>query len=109
MDLPPLVRSQFTEKNGTVGRLVLVEPVSTEKVLNRRSLSGFVQQLRSVADRIAPGTPVVGSFQFVQIFWRQFPRRSAGDRFCIPRSDSCGGGSLPKWAHYFMGANLVYV
>jgi predicted RND superfamily exporter protein len=60
-DLPPLVLSKFTEKNGTIGKMVLVEPPLTNETRDGDKLIQFIDDLRSVADSVEPGAPVAGS------------------------------------------------
>jgi predicted RND superfamily exporter protein len=60
-DLPELVRRKFTERDGSRGKLVLVEPPLDGLTWNGPRLVAFIQELREVADAIAPGTPVAGS------------------------------------------------
>ena len=63
-DLPPLVLSKFTEKDGTRGKLVLVEPPLKDGInlvsWDGRALISFIHELRTIADSVAPGTPVAG-------------------------------------------------
>ncbi len=61
-ELPALVVEKFTEHDGTIGRLIVVEPPITEANLDRKNLHKFVGILRQTADKIAPGTPVAGGF-----------------------------------------------
>lgn len=60
-DLPPLIRARFREKDGSVGKPVLVEPVFQRKIMrrfeNQRKLIG---EVRGAADSVEPGAPVVG-------------------------------------------------
>jgi predicted RND superfamily exporter protein len=60
-DLPPLVLGKFTEKNGAIGNLVLIEPPLNTVTNDGDNLIGFIQSLREIADSVAPGTPVAGS------------------------------------------------
>ena len=60
-DLPPLVLSKFTEKNGSIGKLVLVEPPLTDEIKNAKNLVNFVNDLRNTADSVEKGAPVAGS------------------------------------------------
>ncbi len=60
-DLPELVRAKFTEKNGTIGNLVLVEPPLLGVTWEGDRLIQLIDQLREVADSVAPGTPVAGT------------------------------------------------
>jgi predicted RND superfamily exporter protein len=60
-NLPPLIQRTFTEKDGSVGKLVLVEPPVRSTPLSRPELLGFVKTLRVVADSVSPGIPVAGA------------------------------------------------
>jgi uncharacterized protein len=60
-DLPTLVVDKFTEKDGSIGKLVLIEPPLTSVSNDGDRLIQFVSELRSIADSVAPGTPVAGS------------------------------------------------
>lgn len=60
-DLPELVLNKFRERDGTVGKLVLVGPPISQQTLNRNNLSRFIHELRSTGDAVEPGTPVAGS------------------------------------------------
>ncbi|MGZ3699941.1 MAG: MMPL family transporter, partial [Bdellovibrionota bacterium] len=60
-DLPPLVLRKFTEKDGSVGRLVLVEPPMENQTWESANLFRFVAILREIVDRTAPGTAVAGT------------------------------------------------
>jgi predicted RND superfamily exporter protein len=60
-DLPALVLDKFTEKDGSVGKLVLIEPPLNTVTNDGDKLIEFVHSLRSIADSVAPGTPVAGS------------------------------------------------
>ncbi|OFZ56815.1 MAG: hypothetical protein A2428_00375 [Bdellovibrionales bacterium RIFOXYC1_FULL_54_43] len=60
-DLPPLILSKFTEKDGSIGKLVLVEPPLDNSIWEGERLIAFIQQLREAADSVAPGTPVAGT------------------------------------------------
>lgn len=59
-DLPPLIVQKFTEKNGKVGNLVLVEPPLSKETWDGHKLTSFVRELREAGDTVAPGTPVAG-------------------------------------------------
>ena len=59
--LPKLVREKFTERDGTLGNLVLVEPPLGSKTLEQVKLLQFVHTLRENADAVSLGTPVAGS------------------------------------------------
>ncbi|MEO5969220.1 MAG: MMPL family transporter, partial [Bdellovibrionia bacterium] len=60
-DLPPLVLSKFTEKDGSVGKMVLVEPPLTNETWEGQNLINFVDQLRTAADSIEDGAAVAGN------------------------------------------------
>lgn len=59
-DLPPLVLSKFTERDGTIGKMVLVEPPLSHELWESQALIRFIADLRSVADSVRPGTAVAG-------------------------------------------------
>ncbi len=60
-DLPPLVLNKFTEKDKSIGKLILVEPPLDNSLWNGQKLVTFVKDLRQITDSIAPGTPVAGT------------------------------------------------
>lgn len=60
-DLPPLVRNKFREKDGSIGKLVVVEPPLKNVTDDGDRLISFIHELRETADSIAPGTPVAGT------------------------------------------------
>ncbi len=60
-DLPPLVRDKFRERDGTLGKLVLVEPSLSPELQKSENLIRFVRSVRDAVDRIAPGTAVAGT------------------------------------------------
>jgi predicted RND superfamily exporter protein len=60
-DLPELVRSKFREHDGTIGKLVLVEPSLSPDLAKSDNLIHFVHSVREAADRIRPGTAVAGT------------------------------------------------
>ncbi len=60
-DLPELVKSKFRERDGTMGKLVLVEPTLGESLSKSEALIHFVHTIRDTADKIEPGVPVAGS------------------------------------------------
>jgi len=60
-ELPGLLRGKFTEKNGDIGKLVLVEPPLTQTTSKGDTLIQFVHSLREAADAIEPGTAVAGT------------------------------------------------
>jgi predicted RND superfamily exporter protein len=61
-DLPELVRSKFREQDGTIGKLVLVEPSLSPELQKSDNLIHLVAEVRAAADKVRPGTAVAGSF-----------------------------------------------
>ena len=59
-DLPPLVIQKFTEKNGTIGKMVLVEPPIRNDLSEGENLIRFIDTLRTTADSVEPGAAVAG-------------------------------------------------
>lgn len=59
-DLPEMVLSKFRERDGTLGKLVLVDPPIGESLLDGKNLIHFVTHLREQVDSIRPGTAVAG-------------------------------------------------
>lgn len=60
-DLPELVREKFREKDGTLGKLVLVEPSLSPELAKSENLIHFVHSIREAADRVEPGAAVAGT------------------------------------------------
>ena len=60
-DLPPLVLSKFREKDGSIGKLVVVEPPLKNVSSDGDRLISFIKELRDTADSVAPGTAVAGT------------------------------------------------
>ncbi len=60
-DLPPLVLASFSEKDGNVGKLVLVAPPISRGPLPLPDLLRFVGDLRAVADATGIPAPVAGA------------------------------------------------
>jgi predicted RND superfamily exporter protein len=60
-DLPPLILGKFTENDGSVGKLVLVEPPLNNDLWAGSKLLQFIGDLRNTADSFAPGIPVAGT------------------------------------------------
>lgn len=60
-DLPQLVRGKFTERNGAIGNLVVVEPPLGNVSEDGDKLIAFVKDLRDTADSVSPGAPVAGT------------------------------------------------
>jgi uncharacterized protein len=80
--LPELVRARFRETDGSVGKVVLVEPINDEYKLHEINHQvHFINELHGVADPIEPGTPVVGQLPTtVDIFYsvkRDGPKATA--------------------------------
>lgn len=59
-DLPPLVIRQFSEKDGSVGNMVILEPPTTEATWEGDRVIKFVNEVRVLVDSVEPGAPVVG-------------------------------------------------
>lgn len=61
-NLPALIRNRFMEKDGSVGRLVIVEPRGDSAHWSGEQLNSFVETVRKVSDQVE-GTkvPVAGS------------------------------------------------
>jgi predicted RND superfamily exporter protein len=59
--LPKLILKRFTERDGSVGKLVLVEPPMEKSFAEGGRLRSFVETVRGAADRVAPGTAVAGT------------------------------------------------
>lgn len=60
-DLPGLVLKKFTEKDGSVGKMVLVEPPLAHETWEGDSIVSLVGEIRQAADSVAPGTAVAGT------------------------------------------------
>lgn len=60
-DLPPLVLSKFTEKDGSIGKMVLVEPPLTNETWDGNNLIRFIDELRETADSVESDAPVAGT------------------------------------------------
>lgn len=76
-DLPYLVLSKFTEKDGSIGKIVLVDKV-IQATDDSADLSRFVQLSRSTADAVSTYAPVVGdlpiSFDLLAAITQDGPR-----------------------------------
>lgn len=59
-DLPRLILEKFTERDGSIGKLVLVEPPLSNETWEGNALIRFITDLRKTADAVEPGTPVAG-------------------------------------------------
>jgi predicted RND superfamily exporter protein len=77
-DLPPLLLDKFTEKDGSIGKLILVEPPVGRQTDNGDKLISFIHDLRSSADKVEPGCAVAGSLSItadmIQAISRDGPR-----------------------------------
>ncbi len=77
-DLPPRLLSEFTEKNGNVGRLVLVTPTLSKSLWKRQNLIHLVSTIRRSVDAVDPGAPVAGTLaitaDMAQAITRDGPR-----------------------------------
>ncbi|NDG84660.1 MAG: RND transporter, partial [Proteobacteria bacterium] len=60
-ELPPLVRDKFRERDGTLGKLVLIEPSLSPGLQKSENLNHFVKSIRDAADSVVPGTAVAGT------------------------------------------------
>jgi len=60
-DLPALILEKFTERNGSIGNLVITEPPIGEEIRKRNNLLRFVHTLREITDSVSPGAPVAGT------------------------------------------------
>ncbi len=60
-ELPELLRRKFRERNGSEGRLVVVEPPSGQTIRERENLFRFVAELRRAVDETAQGAPIAGT------------------------------------------------
>ncbi len=65
--LPKLILDRFTEKDGTLGKLVLVEPPLESTNWSGKELNDFVRTLRQAGDAVAtsPRIPVAGGMPVV--------------------------------------------
>lgn len=59
-DLPALLISKFTEKDGSVGKIVKIEPPLKNNLAVGENLIRFIDTLRETADSIEPGAPLAG-------------------------------------------------
>ncbi len=60
-DLPPMILEKFTEQDGSVGKLVVLEPTMSKVTRQGPVLIGFVKKVRELVDSVAPGTPVAAN------------------------------------------------
>ena len=59
-DLPQMILEKFTERDGSIGKLVLVEPPLSNETWDGNALIKFINELRQIADAVDPGAPVAG-------------------------------------------------
>ena len=59
-DLPPTLFTKFREKDGSVGKMVLVDKVLGNGTDRIDVQIPFVKEVRQIADSVAPGTPIAG-------------------------------------------------
>jgi len=66
-DLPPLILDKFTERDGSIGKMVLVEPPLTNSLWGPTEIETLIHTLRDTADKVAqttsPGStlPIAGN------------------------------------------------
>lgn len=60
-DLPPLILNKFTEKDGSRGKLILIEPPLVHEPWGGDNVVPYIKKLRTIADSVKPGTPIAGS------------------------------------------------
>jgi predicted RND superfamily exporter protein len=59
--LPDLVLKKFTERDGAIGNMVLVEPPLSNATWEGKALFKFIHELRETADSVEPGTAIAGA------------------------------------------------
>jgi predicted RND superfamily exporter protein len=59
-ELPELVRQKFRERDGTIGKLVLVEPSLSPELSKIHNMKTLVDSVREATYKIRPGTAVAG-------------------------------------------------
>src|SRR6185295_10359654 len=59
--LPGLVLKKFTEKDGAIGNMVLVEPPLSNATWEGKALFKFIRELRESADSVEPGVAIAGA------------------------------------------------
>jgi uncharacterized protein len=59
-ELPDFVLRRFREKDGSIGRMVLVEPPHSGEMETGKLLQEYVSEVRETADAVRPGIPVTG-------------------------------------------------
>ena len=60
LDLPPTLFSKFKEKDGSYGKLVLVDKIVGRGTDRIDIQIPFVKEVREIVDSVAPGTPIAG-------------------------------------------------
>jgi predicted RND superfamily exporter protein len=60
-DLPDLVLRKFREKDGSIGKMLVIDRNYDPQQDNYEDLQAFVTNVRNTVDKIAPGTAIVGS------------------------------------------------
>ncbi|OFZ18077.1 MAG: hypothetical protein A2X94_02580 [Bdellovibrionales bacterium GWB1_55_8] len=73
-DLPPLVLNKFTEKDKTIGKMVLIEPPLGSSTWKGARLVGFIDDLREVADSVGEGIPLAGTLAITSDMIRAISR-----------------------------------
>ena len=61
--IPDLIFTKFSEKDGSLGKMVYVEPPlkgTSAVAWDGLALIEFIRDLRNISDSVAPGTPVAG-------------------------------------------------
>ncbi len=59
--LPEMIRGKFREKNGELGRMIVVEPPPGPRIRERENLYRFVGELRREANASLPDAPIAGT------------------------------------------------
>ena len=59
-DLPKLIVDKFTEKDGSIGKLVLVAPPLTQETWRGDKLISFISSIRTSTDHVEKGAAVAG-------------------------------------------------
>ena len=96
--LPELLLKKFTERDGAVGNLVLVEPPLDSRVTgDGRTITQLIHELRQAADSVTPGTPVAGALPIIaDMFEAISTRRPARHRVRAARGGHARHLSLPR-------------
>ena len=81
-DLPELVLSKFRERDGTIGKLILVEPSLSPELSQSANLIHFVGSIREAADRIEPGTAIAGSLPITSDMFESIVRDGPKATLC---------------------------